>query len=149
MVDLYDTSIDELQKGLKAGRFTSVDLVNAYTARIAEVQEELHAVICVSPKALGEAAAFDQERAAGKIRGPLHGIPILVKDNIATRSEDGMDTTAGSTALQGAIVPGDAHIVKLLRSAGAIILGKTNLSQWSNYRYVGVHIVAPRCLAKS
>ena len=79
-------------------------------------------MICTSPVAIQEAARLDEERAQGKIRGILHGIPIGIKDNIATRHEDGMDTTAGSFALKDAIVPGDAEVVKRLRDAGAIIL---------------------------
>ena len=79
-------------------------------------------MICTSPVALQEAARLDEERAQGKVRGILHGIPIGIKDNIATRHEDGMDTTAGSYALEGAVVPGDAVVIKRLKEAGAIVL---------------------------
>lgn len=120
--DLQHTSFRELQDGLSTGLFTSVDLVNAYLARIEEVNPVLKAVICTSPVALKQAARLDEERKQGKIRGILHGIPIGIKDNIATRIEDGMDTTAGSYALEGAIVPGDAEVVRKLREAGAILL---------------------------
>ncbi|KAF7326138.1 Amidase domain-containing protein [Mycena kentingensis (nom. inval.)] len=125
--DLYEATIAELQDGLDAERFTSVDLVNAYFARIKEVNEELHAVIETSPTALAQAAELDVQRKDGKKLGPLHGIPILVKDNIATRVEDGMNTTAGSYALLGSAVSGDSSVVAKLRAAGAIIIGKTNL----------------------
>ena len=92
----------------------------------------LHAVIETNPKAIAIAAALDNERRAGHVRGPLHGIPMLVKDNIATH--DKMQTTAGSLALYGSRVPGDAPIIRRLRAAGAVILGKTNLGEWANFR---------------
>ncbi|KAK6992537.1 amidase signature domain-containing protein [Favolaschia claudopus] len=125
--DLYEATIADLQAGLDAGHFTSVDLVNAYFARINEVNAELHAVIETSPTALKQAVDLDSQRKQGKKIGPLHGIPILVKDNIATRVEDGMNTTAGSYALLNSVVPGDATTAAKLRKAGAIILGKANL----------------------
>ncbi|KAF7365550.1 Amidase domain-containing protein [Mycena venus] len=131
--DLYEATITELQAGLDAGDFTSVDLVNAYFARINEVNAELHAVIEVSPTALQQAADLDAQRKQGKKIGPLHGIPFLVKDNIATRFEDGMNTTAGSYALLNSVVPGDSTVVAKLRKAGAIIIGKTNLSEWAAF----------------
>ncbi|KAF7357455.1 Amidase domain-containing protein [Mycena sanguinolenta] len=131
--DLYEATIAELQAGLAAGDFTSVDLVNAYFARINEVNAELHAVIETSPTALAQAADLDAQRKQGTILGPLHGIPILVKDNIATRFEDGMNTTSGSYALLNSVVPGDATVIAKLRQAGAIILGKTNLSEWASF----------------
>ncbi|KAF8129135.1 amidase signature domain-containing protein [Mycena galopus ATCC 62051] len=131
--DLYEATIAELQAGLAAGDFTSVDLVNAYFARINEVNDELHAVIETSPTALAQAAALDEQRKQGTTLGPLHGIPMLVKDNIATRFEDGMNTTSGSYALLNSVVPGDATVMAKLRQAGAIILGKTNLSEWAAF----------------
>ncbi|KAK6992535.1 amidase domain-containing protein [Favolaschia claudopus] len=131
--DLYEATIADLQAGLDAGHFTSVDLVNAYFARINEVNAELHAVIETSPTALKQAADLDAQRKQGKKIGPLHGIPILVKDNIATRVEDGMNTTAGSYALLNSVVPGDATTAAKLRQAGAIILGKANLSEWAAF----------------
>ncbi|KAK7048003.1 amidase domain-containing protein [Favolaschia claudopus] len=131
--DLYEASITDLQAGLDAGHFTSVDLVNAYLARINEVNPVLHAVIETSQTALKQAARLDAERKLGKKIGPLHGIPILVKDNIGTRIQDGMNTTAGSYALLNSVVPGDATIIEKLRRAGAIILGKANLSEWAAF----------------
>ncbi|KAJ6616359.1 amidase signature domain-containing protein [Mycena sp. CBHHK59/15] len=131
--DLYEATIADLQAGLDAGHFTSVDLVEAYFSRINEVNAELHAVIETNPTALTQAADLDAQRRQGKKLGPLHGIPILVKDNIATRLEDGMNTTAGSYALLNSVVPGDATVSAKLRQAGAIILGKTNMSEWAAF----------------
>ncbi|KAI0061127.1 amidase signature enzyme [Artomyces pyxidatus] len=134
--DLYEASIAELQDGLTKGHFTSVDLAKAYLARIDEVNNKgpaLHAVIETNPNILRQAAALDAERAQGS-RGPLHGIPILLKDNIATDHSEGMETTAGSLALIGAIPPRAAHVVSRLQSAGALLLGKANLSEWANFR---------------
>lgn len=129
---LIDATIETLTAGLDRRQFTTVDLVKAYLARIAEVNDALHAVTEVNPDALAIAAELDAERAAGSIRGPLHGIPILVKNNIATY--DKMNTTAGSWALLGAKVPRDATVAQKLRAAGAILLGKANLSQWADWR---------------
>lgn len=130
--DLLYATIDDLQSGLAAGTFTSVDLVKAYVARIHEVNPLLHAVIETNPDALAIAASLDAERAGGSFRGNLHGIPICIKDNIATL--DKMNNTAGSFALLGAIPPSDSTIAAKLKAAGAIIIGKCNLSQWANYR---------------
>ncbi|CDO76779.1 hypothetical protein BN946_scf184978.g8 [Trametes cinnabarina] len=135
--DLYEASISELQDGLQKGLFTSVDLVKAYFARIEEVNlqgPELRAVIETNPSALAQAAELDRERKKFGPRGPLHGIPILLKDNIATLHSEGMNTTAGSFALLGSVVPRDAHVAARLRAAGAILLGKANLSEWANFR---------------
>lgn len=111
------------------------DCSQAYIARIEEVNDEVRAVLCVSPVAIEDAAKLDEERKAGSLRSnSLHGIPVLIKDNISTRYQDGMDTTAGSLALKGVKVD-DAHIVTLLRDAGAIILGKLNMSEWAYYRH--------------
>ncbi|KAF8861026.1 amidase [Acephala macrosclerotiorum] len=129
---LTDATIDTLTEGLQSKKFTSVDLVKAYLARIAEVNNSFHAVTEVNPDALAIAAELDQERSAGSIRGSLHGIPILIKDNIAT--DDKMNNTAGSWALLGAKVPRDATVALKLRAAGAILLGKSSLSQWGNSR---------------
>lgn len=129
---LLDATLEDLTRGLEAGWFTSVDLVNAYTARILEVNATLRMVTELNPDALGIAAALDAERAANASRGPLHGIPILIKNNIATA--DQMNNTAGSFALLGAKVPTDSTVAAKLRRAGAVLLGKTNLSQWANYR---------------
>ncbi|KAH8896714.1 amidase signature enzyme [Thozetella sp. PMI_491] len=129
---LIDVTIDDLTGGLERGLFTSVDLVNAYIARIQQVNSTLSVVTELNPDALAIAADLDSKRASGTILGPLHGIPILIKNNIATL--DKMNNTAGSWALLGSQVPSDSFIAKKLRAAGAIILGKTNLSQWANYR---------------
>ncbi|KAH9998077.1 glutamyl-tRNA amidotransferase subunit A [Xylariaceae sp. FL0662B] len=129
---LIDATIDTLTAGLASNEFTSVDLVKAYIARIAEVNDTFHAVTELNPDALKIAADLDAERSLGAIRSPLHGIPILIKNNIAT--DDKMNTTAGSWALVGAKVPRDATIAQKLRAAGVVILGKTGLSQWANFR---------------
>ncbi|KAJ4397522.1 hypothetical protein N0V93_001753 [Gnomoniopsis smithogilvyi] len=129
---LIEATLEDLVSGLDSGLFTSVDLVNAYTARILEVNSTLRMVTELNPDALSIAATLDSERASGTSRGPLHGIPILIKNNIAT--DDKMNNTAGSYALLGAKVPSDSTMAAKLRKAGAILLGKTNLSQWANYR---------------
>ncbi|KIJ16269.1 hypothetical protein PAXINDRAFT_75651 [Paxillus involutus ATCC 200175] len=135
--DLYEASLTELQAGLTSGQFTSVDLIKAYFSRIKEVNlegPELRAVIETNPSALGEAAALDHERLLYGPRSALHGVPVLLKDNIATVAFEGMNTTAGSYSLLQSIVPQDAGVVKRLRKAGAIILGKVNLSEWAHFR---------------
>ncbi|KAG8733469.1 hypothetical protein FRC11_006017 [Ceratobasidium sp. 423] len=135
--DLYEASIKDLQNGLDKGEFTSVDLVKAYFARVDEVNlkgPQLHAVIETNPQALAQAAALDAERRRTGKRSPLHGIPLLLKDNIATLASEGMNTTTGSYALFKSIVPGDATVAAKLRNAGAILLGKANLSEWANIR---------------
>lgn len=129
---LIDATLEDLVQGLDAGLFTSVDLVNVYTARILEVNATLRMVTEINPDALNIAAALDAERVTSGPRGPLHGIPILIKNNIAT--DDQMNNTAGSYALLGARVPTDSTVAAKLRQAGAVLLGKTNLSQWANYR---------------
>ena len=111
---------------------TSAELTEAYLHRIERLDPLLHAVIETNPVAFEIAARRDAERRTGRIRGPLHGIPVLLKDNIATN--DAMETTAGSLALVGSRVPRDAVIVRRLRAAGAVILGKANLSEWANFR---------------
>jgi amidase len=127
-----DATIPHLQALIASGELTSRDLTLGYLARIGELNPLLHAVIQTNPQAVAIAAQLDAERRAGHLRGPLHGIPVLVKDNIAT--DDAMQTTAGSLALVNSHVPGDAPLVKQLRDAGAIILGKANLSEWANFR---------------
>ncbi|KAK1752896.1 putative Glutamyl-tRNA amidotransferase subunit A [Echria macrotheca] len=129
---LDDVTVDDLEEGLSRGLFTSVDLVTAYLARIAQVNPVLHVMNEVNPDAITIAAELDALRANGTTLGPLHGIPIIIKDNIATF--DKMNNTAGSFALVGAKVPRDSTMAAKLRQAGAIILGKANLSQWANYR---------------
>ncbi|KZS92298.1 amidase signature enzyme [Sistotremastrum niveocremeum HHB9708] len=133
--NLYEASISELQAGLDARTFTSVDL--AYFARQNEVNlagPTLRAILEQNPSALEEAAFLDAERKVSGKRSILHGIPVLLKDNIATTASEGMNTTAGSFALLNSIVPGDAGVVKRLRKAGAIILGKANLSEFAHFR---------------
>lgn len=130
--DLLNASLEELSTGLERGTFSSVDLTKAYILRIEDVNSVLHAVTEINPDALSIAAALDAERASGTIRSPLHGIPLLIKNNIATN--DLMNTTAGSYSLLGATVPHDATVAGKLRAAGAILLGKSNLSQWANFR---------------
>ncbi|THH02044.1 hypothetical protein EW026_g768 [Hermanssonia centrifuga] len=135
--DLYEASVVELQAGLDAGQFTSVDLIKAYFARIDEVNlkgPQLSAVLEMNPSALAQAAELDKERKLTGKRSMLHGIPILLKDNIGTVASEGMNTTAGSFSLLGSVVPEDAGVVKNLRKAGAIILGKANLSEWAHFR---------------
>jgi len=130
-----EATIEGLQAEMVAGRLTSVALTDAYLRRIAEVDQagpKLNAVIELNPDARAIAQQLDAERLAGRVRGPLHGIPVLIKDNIATA--DRMETTAGSLALVGQKPPRDAAIVTQLRAAGAVILGKTNLSEWANFR---------------
>ena len=132
---LEELSIDDVQDGLRSGRFTSRALTERYLERIAAMDRtgpSLHAVLETNPDALAIADALDAERRAKGPRGPLHGVPILVKDNLATA--DRMMTTAGSLALIGATVPRDSHVIERLRAAGAIVLGKTNLSEWANFR---------------
>ncbi|KAK8102714.1 glutamyl-tRNA(Gln) amidotransferase subunit A [Apiospora sp. TS-2023a] len=129
---LIEATLEDLVNGLESGLFTSVDLVNAYSARIMEVNNTLKMVTELNPDALSIAAETDKLRADGTVLGPLHGIPILLKNNIATMDE--MDNTAGSYALAGAKVPRDSTMAAKLRKAGAVLLGKTNLSQWANYR---------------
>ncbi|KAF7910290.1 hypothetical protein EAE99_011337 [Botrytis elliptica] len=128
--DLNEASIEDLAEGLKDKEFTSVDLINA--TRINDVNDALNAVVEINPDAILIASMLDNERSMGTLRGPLHGIPILIKDVIATN--DKMNNTAGSHALSGAKVPADSTIARKLREAGAIILGKTNPSQWGHFR---------------
>jgi amidase len=130
-----ETTIGQLAEKLSAGRLTARTLAAAYLKRIEAVDRrgpKLNSVVELNPDALAIAAELDRERKAGRLRGPLHGIPLLLKDNIATR--DRMNTSAGSLALSGVPVPRDAFIVARLREAGAVILGKTNLSEWANFR---------------
>ena len=130
--DVEEASVAGLQAAMQAGQVTSRALVEAYLARIAAIDPKLRSVLEVNPEALAIADALDAERKATGSRGPLHGIPVLVKDNIATA--DGMQTTAGSLALAGVRPPRDAALVARLRAAGAVLLGKTNLSEWANFR---------------
>ena len=137
--ELDEITLTELQDGLKSGKFTARFLVEKYWARVSDIDMRtdngrpvLNSVIEMNPEALSTADILDKERKAGKLRGPLNGIPVLIKDNIAT--DDRMMTTAGSLALIGAKAPKDSFVAQKLRAAGAIILGKTNLSEWANIR---------------
>jgi len=130
-----EATITQLRSALLAGRLTAATLTRHYLRRIRDLDQhgpKLNSVIELNPDAVPLAQALDRERKARGPRGPLHGIPVLIKDNIATR--DKMMTTAGSLALAGAVPPADAFLVRRLRSAGAVILGKTNLSEWANFR---------------
>ncbi|MBC7415690.1 MAG: amidase [Herminiimonas sp.] len=132
---IIDASVAELQAAMQSGRASSQSLVKAYLARIAALDRagpRLNSIIELNPDALEIAASLDRERKKSGPRGPLHGIPVLLKDNIATA--DRMQTSAGSLALVGARAPRDAFIAARLRAAGAVILGKTNLSEWANLR---------------
>jgi len=127
-----EATIPQLQAAMASGQVTSAGLTMGYINRIQSLNPTLHAVIELNPNAVAIATGLDNERSAGHVRGPLHGIPVLVKDNIATK--DNMQTTAGSLAIYGSQVPADAVIIQRLRAAGAVILGKTNLGEWANFR---------------
>jgi amidase len=133
--ELEEITIARLQDAMKSGRHSARAIVEMYLARIDEIDRRgprLNSIIELNPDALAIADALDGERKAGRVRGPLHGIPVLIKDNIDTA--DKMKTSAGSLALADSIAPRDAFIVERLRAAGAIIIGKTNLSEWANFR---------------
>jgi amidase len=133
--ELDEITIRELQDGMKSSRFTARLLVEKYSERIDEIDKSgprVNAIIEMNPDALAIAEALDRERNAKGPRGPLHGIPVLIKDNIDTA--DRMMTTAGSLALLGSSPPNDSFVARKLRAAGAVILGKTNLSEWANIR---------------
>jgi amidase len=133
--DVVEASITDLQARLQSSQSTSRDLCRHYLDRIAKIDKQgptLNAIIELNPDALSIADALDKERKAGKVRGPLHGIPVLLKDNIDTG--DKMQTTAGALALAGNRAAKDSFVAAQLRKAGAIILGKTNLSEWANFR---------------
>lgn len=132
-VDLEEATIASLQQVMASGATTSKAIVQGYLARIKAIDPKLNSIVEINPDALAIASELDRERKAGRVRGALHGIPVLIKDNIDTA--DKMKTTAGSLALLEAPTPQrDAFVVAQLRAAGAIILGKTNLSEWANYR---------------
>jgi amidase len=133
--DLQEATLADLQKKMQAGEESARSLVEKYRRRIDALDKQgpaLHAVIELNPEADAIAASLDAERASHGPRGPLHGIPVLIKDNIGTA--DRMTTTAGSLALEGSTPARDAFVARSLREAGAIILGKTNLSEWANFR---------------
>jgi amidase len=133
--ELNEVTIAQLQEKMKSGAMTSEEITKKYLDRIEQIDKngpKLKSVIEVNPDALEIARQLDAERKSGKVRGPLHGIPVLIKDNIDTG--DKMQTTAGSLVLLGVPAPNDAFIISKLREAGAVLLGKTNLSEWANFR---------------
>lgn len=133
--DPSEASVSDLSKRLAAGTLTSAALVAHYQARIASLDKAgpaVNAMIEMNPDAMSIAIGLDAERRAGRLRGPLHGIPIVIKDNLATA--DRMMTTAGSLAMVGATPPADARVVSALRAAGVVILGKTNMCEWAHFR---------------
>jgi amidase len=128
--DLVEATIPGMQAAMAEGRLTSRELVQQYLARIATYDKKLNAVLVVNPRALQEAEALDNERAQGKVRGPLHGIPVAIKDNIQTTD---MPTTGGALAFEGFVPPYEATLVRSLRESGAIIIAKTGLTEWANW----------------
>jgi amidase len=133
--ELDEMTVGELQSGMVSGKYTSHSIARKYLDRIDDIDKRgpaINSIIELNPDALSIATELDRERKAGRLRGPLHGIPVLIKDNIDTH--DRMTTTAGSLALAGSIPPQDSTVAKKLRDAGAVILGKTNLSEWANFR---------------
>jgi len=132
---LEEATLADLERGFRENRFTARAVTESYLARIDSLDKKgpaVNAVIEINPDALPLADALDRERKAGRVRGPLHGVPVLIKDNLDTA--DRMSTTAGSLALAGSRPAQDAAVVARLRAAGAVILGKTNLSEWANFR---------------
>jgi amidase len=133
--ELDETTISSLQAGMQSGKWTARSITQLYLDRIGQLDRSgptLNAIIEVNPDGLKIAEALDSERKSGRFRGPMHGIPVLLKDNINTLAP--LTTTAGSLALQGCIPPQEAVLAKRLRDAGAIILGKANMSEWANFR---------------
>src|SRR5882762_10024539 len=133
--ELDELTIAELQSGMASGKYSAHTLAKKYLDRINDLDKHgpaINAVIELNPEALQIASDLDKERKAKGPRGPLHGIPVLIKDNIDTH--DRMTTTAGSLALGGSMPLQDSFVAKKLRDAGAVILGKTNLSEWANFR---------------
>ncbi|MGZ4780161.1 MAG: amidase family protein, partial [Thermoanaerobaculia bacterium] len=125
---VVEATFPEMQAALKSGRVTSHDLVSQYLIRIGTYEDRLNAAIYVNPNALKEADERDRERAQGKIRGPLHGIPIAIKDNIMTTN---MPTTGGALVFEGFVPPYEATVTKNLRDAGAIIIAKVNMQEFA------------------
>ncbi|MFS0637982.1 amidase family protein [Mesobacillus foraminis] len=133
---LPEATIDDMQEKMESGELSSKELVLLYMNRIAEVDHAIHSVLELNPDALHIAAALDVERSEHGARGPLHGIPVLLKDNIDTH--DKMHTSAGSLALEHSIAPEDSFVASQLRKAGAVILGKTNMTEWANFMAIGM-----------
>lgn len=133
--ELEEITVDKLQQLYKSKRYTVTQVVRLYLTRINDIDKngpQLNSIIVVNPDALKIAGQLDEELKAGKSRGPLHGVPVIIKDNIDTH--DKMPTTAGSRALMNSIAPKDSRVVKRLREAGAVIIAKSNLSEWANFR---------------
>jgi amidase len=154
--ELNEITVEELQQKMQTGELTSESICQKYLSRIEQVDPVLKSVMELNPDALEIARRLDEERKNGKIRGPLHGIPVMIKDNIDTG--DKMQTTAGSLALAGHVAEKDAFIVEKLREAGVVLLGKTNLSEWANFRSTnsssgwsgrGGQVRNPYCLDRS
>ncbi|KAH6644635.1 amidase signature domain-containing protein [Boeremia exigua] len=131
-ITLEEATIDQLSNYMSNGLLTSAQLLRCYLSRVQQVDEYINSIIELNPDAEEIATALDAERADGHVRGPLHGIPFIVKDNIATK--DLMETTCGSWTLLGSVVPRDAHVVARLREAGALLMGKATLSEWADMR---------------
>jgi amidase len=132
---IEELTIGQLQQGYKEGKYTITEVVNAYLDRIIEIDKngpQLNSIIEINPDAIQIAEELDRELAAGKKRGPLHGVPVILKDNIDTH--DRMPTTAGATALSNSFPKSDSYVAKKLREAGAVIIAKSNLSEWANFR---------------
>jgi amidase len=135
--ELDELTITELQAGMTSGKFTARSLARKYMERISDIDKDgpkINSILELNPEVMSIAETLDRERKDGRVRGPLHGIPILIKDNIDTA--DRMTTTAGSLALLGTHATSDSFVAKKLRAAGAVILGKTNLSEWANFRSI-------------
>src|SRR5436305_468471 len=135
LAELEEVTIAELQNGMKSGRLSARSIAEKYLARIARLDKRgaaVNSIIELNPDALSIAESLDRERKTKGARGPLHGIPVLIKDNIDTA--DRMNTTAGSLALLGSTPARDSFVAQKVREAGAVILGKTNLSEWANFR---------------
>jgi amidase len=133
--ELDEMTVADLQAAMSSGKYTALSITKKYLDRIDDIDKRgpaINSVIELNPDALAIASELDRERKAGRLRGPLHGIPVLIKDNIDTH--DRMMTTAGSLALAGSIASQDSTVAKKLRDAGAVIIGKTNLSEWANFR---------------
>jgi len=132
---LLEMGVSELQAEMESGRLTSREITALYLDRISDLDRkgpELRSILVLDPRALARADSLDQERAEGRVRGPLHGIPVLLKDNIGTLAP--LPTTAGSLALEEVLSPEEAFLARRLREGGAVLLGKANLSEWANFR---------------
>src|SRR4051812_28964218 len=127
---VFEASIPEMEAAMKAGRTSSHEIVQQYLTRIALYEDKLNAAITINPDALKDAGGRDRERAQGRLRGPLHGIPVALKDNIQTTN---MPTTGGALAFDGLIPPYEATLTKNLRDAGAIIIAKTGMTELANW----------------